>query len=416
MKRLVLMIIPALISVMRKNVFEYAKCLVILLIAAVFFSCEKQSSSVQTDDEDEGLHIEPIIPIVPLTDYSSIVFVGQFMDNSDDGSRSLYTMDKSGNNIRKIVDKTVGCQKPARSHCGTRLLFTHVKFDTWANPDNSVGMSSEYELYIVNTDGTALTLIDRIDRTKSGAFGNFDWSPDGKHIVYSKFTFYTDRIEDRDLILYNISDNTRTILQTQGQACTPKFSPDGKYIAYCTEVEGEIIIPSHNTHHVYIIDVAKKNNQLLIRNAASPVWSPQGDKIAYSSSGEAGSSQIFVANVDGRNKKQLTHTVSPIRYPGWAPDGNDDPQWTPDGKQIVYVSWENGRPGIFLMNADGSNQTRLTTAEYRDEHPEVTPDGKHILFSSRRSDMMNHGIVMMTLDGKNQKVLSKSGTFPVASR
>jgi len=68
------------------------------------------------------------------------------------------------------------------------------------------------------------------------------------------------------------------------------------------------------------------------------------------------------------------------------------------------------------MNVDGSNQTRLTTAEFRDENPEITPDGQYILFSSRRSDMMNNGIVIMSLDGSNQKVLSNAGICPVACR
>ena len=68
------------------------------------------------------------------------------------------------------------------------------------------------------------------------------------------------------------------------------------------------------------------------------------------------------------------------------------------------------------MNADGTNPSRLTTAEYRDENPEITPDGQHILFSSRRSDMMNNGIVIMSLDGSNQKVLSNVGIWPVACK
>jgi TolB protein len=99
---------------------------------------------------------------------------------------------------------------------------------------------------------------------------------------------------------------------------------------------------------------------------------------------------------------------------GFPRDGNGDPQWTPDGKKIVYVSWENGRPEIFIMNADGSNRTRLTTAEFRDENPEITPDGQYILFSSRRSNIGN-GIVIMSLDGNNQRVLS-NGICPVACR
>ncbi len=337
-------------------------------------------------------------------DYSNIAFIARVTDNSSEWS--LCTMDKSGNGLRKIVDKTVACQKPVRSHSGTKLLFTSVKFDSWVNNDNSVGMSSEYELYFVNTDGTGLTLIDRIGTTDVGSFGSVAWSPDDSQIAYVKYSGVS--LEKRDLILYNTTNNTRQTLKTEGDICTPSFSPNGKSLIYCASTE--------NSHNIYRMDVNGSKSQLIISNASSPKYSPQGDKIVYSSSGKEREAQIFVANTDGGNQKQLTFTVSPRRWPGWAPDGNGDPQWTPDGKKIVYVSWENEKPEIFIMNADGSNQKRLTRAEYRDENPEITPDGQYILFSSRRSDMMNNGIVIMSLDGSNQKVLSNTGINPVACK
>jgi TolB protein len=353
-----------------------------------------------------GISDDEIFPIDTWS-YSKVAFIARIKDNSAEWS--LCTMDASGNGMRKIVDKTVSCQKPARSHFGTKLLFTSVKFDSWTNEDNSVGTSSEYELYVVNTDGTNLILIDHIRTTESGTFGSVAWSPDDSQIIYVKYSGAS--WENRDLILYNISDNTHTTLQTGRNVCSPIFSPNGKQIIYCAT--------TGTGHHIYKMDVNGNNNQLFISNASSPKWSPQGNKIVYASSGVGGSSQIFVANADGSGQKQLTSTVSPQIWPGWAPDGNGDPQWTPNGKKIVYVSWENGRAEIFIMNADGSNQTRLTTAEYRDENPEITPDGQYILFSSVQEDMiggLNPGICIITLDGKNQKVLYRTGICPIACK
>ena len=74
------------------------------------------------------------------------------------------------------------------SHSRTKLLFTSVNFKTWTNPDNSVGMSSEYGLYIVNTDGTGLSLIDHIGPTEAAQFGHLAWSPDDKQIAYVKYS------------------------------------------------------------------------------------------------------------------------------------------------------------------------------------------------------------------------------------
>ena len=373
-----------------------------LICISCVFALLQCSKSEFSDEENH--------PVVPFFDYSSVAFIARITYNSADWS--LCAIDKSGNGMRKIVDKTVACQKPIRSHSGTKLLFTVVKFDHWNDENNTFHSSYEYELYIVNIDGTGLTLIDRIDPTADGRFGGVAWSPDDSQIVYVRWYYHYSvdpYWDETNLILFNISDNTRTILQTEGNVCSPKFSPDGKHIAYCTLVE--------NGHHIYKMNVSENTNQVIISNASSPSWSPQGNKITYLSSGKEGSSQIFVANADGSNQKQLTSTISPRRWPGWPPDGNSDPQWTPDGKKIVYVSYENEKSEIFIMNADGSKKTQLTKAELMDEHPEVTPDGKHILFVSRISgNMTDGGISVMSLNGKNQRVLHRTGYNPVACR
>jgi len=213
-----------------------------------------------------------------------------------------------------------------------------------------------------------------------------------------------------ELIVYNFLDKTHTILQAEGEykSC-PQFSPDGKQIVYNASTKTGC--------HIFKIDVNGENNQLFMQNASNPRWSPQGDKIAYSSSGKDGSAQIFVANVCGHNPKQLTSTISPRRWPGYPPEGNGDPKWTPDGKKIVYVSSENEKSEIFIMNADGSKQTRLTKAVILDGSPEITPDGKYIVFYSRwRIEYSNGGICIMTLDGKNKRILSEVGTYPTACR
>ena len=59
-------------------------------------------------------------PIVPPSDYTKIAFLARITDGSS--VRSLCTMDKSGGGLRKIVDKTVACQKPVCSHSRTKLL------------------------------------------------------------------------------------------------------------------------------------------------------------------------------------------------------------------------------------------------------------------------------------------------------
>lgn len=372
---------------MKKNVFF------LICISAIFTLSQCDSSGVLSDVPDPD-------PVEPWDNISNVVFLARL--NSNSGGWSLCVIDTFGN-TRKIVEKTTTCQKPVRSGSGEQLLFTTYTSDYY------------YELYSVNIDGTGLTLIDRIN---NGYLGIPDWAPDDKQIVYTKTKQSSDKIES-DLIIYNILDRTYGVLGVLGEEKhSPKFSPDGKQIVYCATVSSDaLFMHSHRNHHIFKVDIDEKNNGILIHEASSPKWSPTGDKILYISSGLDGSSQIFVANSDGRNQQQLTSSVSPGWWDtGFPRDGNEDPQWTTDGNRIVYVSWENGKPEIFIIHADGSNKIQLTTAEFRDENPEITPDGQSVLFSSRRSDMMNNGICIMALDGSNQQVLSNVGIYPVACR
>ncbi|MDR0749024.1 MAG: hypothetical protein LBF62_05585 [Tannerellaceae bacterium] len=320
-------------------------------------------------------------------DYSKVAFIARVSLSNNSAPWFLFTVDNTGNNVRQIAGITTTCSKPVCSRSGEKLLFSTLTDDY------------KYKLYVTDTDGSELILIDSADVY----CGNADWSPDDKYIVYVKCS--DPYWNNSDLILYNISDKTHTVLQNDGKASSPKFSPNGKQIAYC------------KSNEVYKMDINGNNNQLVISNASCPNWSPQGDKIVYLSSGADMSSQIFVADADGSGQKQLTSSVSPGWWDsGFPRDGNEDPQWTPDGKKIVYVSWENTKPEIFIMNVDGSNKIRLTTAEFRDENPQVTPEGHSILYSSRRSDMINGGICIMALDGSNQKALVKEGIYPVACK
>jgi dipeptidyl aminopeptidase/acylaminoacyl peptidase len=76
-----------------------------------------------------------------------------------------------------------------------------------------------------------------------------------------------------------------------------------------------------------------------------------------------GNSEIYVMNADGSNQTNLTNN----------PADDYDLAWSPDGRQIAFSSWRNGNRDIYVMNADGSNQTRLTTNPADDNRPVWSP-------------------------------------------
>src|SRR5262245_3660417 len=81
------------------------------------------------------------------------------------------------------------------------------------------------------------------------------------------------------------------------------------------------------------------------------------------------------------------------------------PQWSHDGKRIAFTSDRDDDPEIYVMNADGTNPIRLTTAKGRDAHPYFSKDGKRILFQSPRANGSDTNIYIMNADGSDQRQL-----------
>jgi Tol biopolymer transport system component len=107
-----------------------------------------------------------------------------------------------------------------------------------------------------------------------------------------------------------------------------------------------------------------------------------------------GNTEIYVINADGTNERRLTNNSA----------ADETPAWSPNGEQIAFVSTGNGNEDIYVMNADGSDQRQLTDHEDNDLHPDWSPDGTRIIFVSDRDGDME--IYVMDSDGGNQRRLT----------
>jgi len=131
-------------------------------------------------------------------------------------------------------------------------------------------------------------------------------------------------------------------------------------------------------------------------------WSPDGTAIAFNGNVTSLGNAIYTINSDGSGLKQLTNLKNTGEY-------NISPTWSPDGKKIAFVSERDGGREIYVMNTDGSVQTRLTTALGNADSPAWSPDGSQIAFVSRRDG--RDQIYLMKPDGSNQYKLINSDTF-----
>jgi Tol biopolymer transport system component len=179
---------------------------------------------------------------------------------------------------------------------------------------------------------------------------------------------------------------------------SPIWSPDGKYIAFgCYYSRGvyDDVYPQDG----YEICVAQADGTEYRRLTANdrkdaqPAWSPDGKQIAFVSSGFEGkvfSDTIMLINPDGSGLVKVV-------------DGQGPPAWSPDGK---YIAYSNAGGNVAIVDLDNGKSISLSTSgdgSY-DFRPVWSPDGKHIAFESSRDG--HDEIYVITIDGTGQTRLT----------
>jgi Tol biopolymer transport system component len=122
-----------------------------------------------------------------------------------------------------------------------------------------------------------------------------------------------------------------------------------------------------------------------------------GGKIAFTSNRTGGQDEIVVANADGTGRIDLNAQ-------------GRSPEFSPDGRRIAFSSTRDGNSEIYVMNADGSNQTRLTFNTLYDSRPQWAADGRKLVFMRITADG-NWEIFRLNADGSDQVDLTNSPAF-----
>jgi hypothetical protein len=177
----------------------------------------------------------------------------------------------------------------------------------------------------------------------------------------------------------------------------PVWSPDGRKIAW----DSSGPYPTdEDPQEIHLMNPDGTAIQSLGRTGLQPGWSPDGQRIVWTSSG-----QLAVMEADGSSGRSL----STLSYTAW---GND-PAWSPDGRKIAFYDTNDFCDpactwGLYTINPDGNGEIQLTNNPFGDETgPAWSPDGQKIAFaradsSSCTSSGCNYEIWIMNADGTGQ--------------
>ncbi len=192
------------------------------------------------------------------------------------------------------------------------------------------------------------------------------FSPDGKFLAYSSYHSGNQNLYITDLAQSKI---TRAISRRRGMNLAPAWSPDGKTMAVTLSKDG--------SPDLYLIDLQGRILERLTKKTGinvSPSWSPDGKSFAFVSD-RSGKPQIYIMDIQSKRVQRLT----------FAGSENTEPNWSPKGDLIAYTGRENGTYHIFTIDPVGRSAPQQITSGYGEfESPSWSPDGKQIMFTRRR--------------------------------
>ena len=286
------------------------------------------------------------------------------------------------------------------------------------------------EVYVVGVDGLGLRMISEAvdDGAPPDGTTTLDVSPDGSEVVYSPckpikgwdpgdWNHY-----EQELAVGSLESGQVWRLTENGYfEKYPSWSPDGQRIAFVSS--GETPNRLHEWDEVHLYTMAGDGTEVR-RVAAGPLvhetprWSPDGERIAYVKFDDRGMGgrppaiYIYVVGADGRGDRRLTEAVSA-------------PSWSPDGERIAFAKVDGDEIALYVIAADGTDARRLGAVEgwqgqVRDydgdparawiEKVSWSPEGSRILVLVDQYAIP--GIYMMGADGSGITELRVRQPYP----
>ncbi|MGQ9629111.1 MAG: BamA/TamA family outer membrane protein [bacterium] len=238
------------------------------------------------------------------------------------------------------------------------------------------------------------------------------YSDDGK-----KMAFIGREKIYRPLSLFVMNRSTLKIERVESEVSPEGLSWRGDEIAY---VKSERDASGSYVSDLYLYDILTGKRKRLTYGARAffPDISPDGRRLAFVKNTN-GNLNIFIMDLENGELQKVTNTDYRTVYA--------DPTWSPDGKRLLFSSFDGKRVGIYTINPDGTGLTPLVVDEHENNSPIWGEDGESILFSSDRNGVFNiyelrpkdgtllrltntlGGLFCQDFDGK--KVLASSYTF-----
>jgi len=262
-----------------------------------------------------------------------------------------------------------------------RGLSNHSALDFLHYPivhsDTRAGFVSDLHRMVARSEDAASVLADDVN-TESFDF----FLPLMPQSGSSKIVFASNRDGSMQIYAMNADGSGQTRLTYSGANDDyPRWSPNGSKIVFQSDRDN----PESGSFDIYLMNADGSGQTRLTTHPnddSAAVWSPDGSKIAFQSARNGVDYQVYVMNADGSGQVNISNTTA----------NDTQPSWSPDGAKVALASDRDqaGFSSIYVMNTNGSNQTRLTFSGsgFRDEQPSWSPNGARLAFVSTRDSAL----------------------------
>ena len=260
-----------------------------------------------------------------------------FVSERDGVDGDIWSMNPSGSHqVNLTPDSAANDATPNWSADGRRIAFM-------SNRVSRTNPTGDHEIFVMAADGSHVRQItrNRLDDEDPA------WSPDGRRIVFARDFDPVEGEVDLDVFTVKADGrDERNLTNSRGvNEYAVNWSPNGRMIAFASERGGDAEIWTMNANGSNQRQLTFNDGEL---HDEFPNWSPEGRRIAFNRHLGNDIFEIFTMRADGRDQTRLTFETGGLSA------------WSPDGRQIAFVSDRFGNPEIFTMRANGADQVNRT--------------------------------------------------------
>ncbi|MFC5863191.1 prolyl oligopeptidase family serine peptidase [Acidicapsa dinghuensis] len=273
---------------------------------------------------------------------------------------------------------------------------------TALSPDGKTfALTRDGQIVLLPVSGTWPVTLTSTSGGKSG----LAWSPDGKNIAFaSQGSIWVVSVSGgAPRRLTNAPAGGGDPRQAADRA--PQWSPKGRWILFQSGRRGKnslLVVSSDGDSTNFLTDGREE--------AGEGKWSPTGDEIVYvARSKEHFSGQLklihFDANSGQRTSESTVLYTSPVDHGGgWSIRGTE---WSPDGKELVAVLQNSGWNHLYMLSEKGGEPKQITAGDFEEDAPQFSPDGKQIAFISNRELAESTSLWAIPVDGGQATKIAK---------